>query len=359
MAGGSIPNITPAAGEPSLDSTYSYTPKPPNEDGSTSSRSANATTQPIQEGVNHSSGMRVGCFCTLRPTKDACNGDGSSYPHTHDYKKNAASSGHNNTGGRNGNWAQPGYDSGSWEYFQTNKNADIKLITYDAHHIIPVASVTKVVANHAPIVQIVRLTKWCVNNERNMKAIPLYGHTICWYVNIYNQDLAQFADREDNMQRAYEMVNSILKHQGVNQTNTQSIYQERPPFFNLPQHDYGHSGGEFDYNYLVEVKLKDIVKDVKTQVADHNEEAENLADELYDLSDLVSEDILDEHGARDDGTHLNWLLGYYGEEKWYRPFSMSLVPKKRVFPLRANQSGDKEEKEAWSKLEELAKGFVA
>ena len=59
---------------------------------------------------------------------------------------------------------------------------------YQAHHILCVASVTKYLGEKGKkikkIRKIVKQTDWCINDKRNMIALPCFGQTVQWYWDI-------------------------------------------------------------------------------------------------------------------------------------------------------------------------------
>jgi hypothetical protein len=125
--------------------------------------------------------------------------------------------------------------------------------SYEAHHILCVAQVNDVVIGNSEkygYTDILKKIKWCINQKKNMIALPLWAHTILWYCNGF------FDVLYDN------------KGNPIEESLLQAIEPSRllrPPFRNLPQHNYGHSGRSIkkSYNKEVTAKLKKMVKTLK------------------------------------------------------------------------------------------------
>ncbi|MET0594190.1 MAG: AHH domain-containing protein [Polyangiaceae bacterium] len=164
---------------------------------------------------------------------------------------------------------------------------------HEAHHIACVASVTGQITTNAAIDAIVQQTKWCVNKAENMIALPVWGHTISWYVDLSSGD---------------------IKLEGA---------VAAPPFADLTQHDYDHD------KYLDEVDgdLKNVTKQVKKAVKEHRDPTGNLAGALDGVINKRKPQM------QKAGTHAAWLQGMKDREsEWYKPFSMSVSPEPRTFP---------------------------
>src|SRR5262245_53019212 len=61
--------------------------------------------------------------------------------------------------------------------------------SYEAHHILCLAQVKKVIVKESEkndFTDIVDSTEWCINDKRNMIALPMWGHTIMWYCNSFS-----------------------------------------------------------------------------------------------------------------------------------------------------------------------------
>ncbi|MFA7060609.1 MAG: AHH domain-containing protein [Pedobacter sp.] len=168
----------------------------------------------------------------------------------------------------------------------------------NAHHIICVASLTKILAKDKKIQKIIKNTVYCVNEESNMIALPLFAHTIYWY---------------------RKRGNKI-----------------EPPFSNLPNHD-------FDHNLYID-ELEDDLKGINGEIKDagcNNYKPETLADTLKDLSDKYRQKLND-RGRRLGGTHKAWGDAKAQEssyKQWYRPFSMASLEAMlgKSFPHRGFQ----------------------
>jgi hypothetical protein len=204
---------------------------------------------------------------------------------------------------------------------------------HEAHHIACVASVTKIVTKNRDIVDIVRNTKWCVNNSDNVIALPMWAHTIEWYCRLSTITPLHPEIIEEKVSGIYSITTEAA-----------------PPFENLPQHDYDHAA----YIDEVDAALEDLVDDVKG-VTGHKEQAEALASELNDLvSDMKGE--LEDRGKRVGGTHAAWNLGMnFRDSDWYLPFSMAKTSQveARTFPLKDLSGGTK----LAAKIFEVAEAF--
>lgn len=179
---------------------------------------------------------------------------------------------------------------------------------YEAHHIACVAPVTSIVAVDPDINDIVHQTKWCINKESNMLAMPLWGHTVKWYCVI--TAASQEADFDDSA--------------------------KAPPFKDIPQHDFDHNCSE-GYTWEVEQAAKRVVEKCKKANQEHKLKSGALAA----LLDKMSADFktqLQTRGTRKGGTHAGWGLGQKEppDAQWSHPFSMASDGKvsKIGFPVR-------------------------
>lgn len=164
---------------------------------------------------------------------------------------------------------------------------------HEAHHIACVASVTGQITANLEIESIVKQTKWCVNKSENMIALPVWAHTVRWYVDLFTGEI-----------QAEGAVGA-------------------PPFADLTQHDYDHD------KYLKEVDgdLIKVAKKVKIAAEDHRDPTGNLASELDDVIDDRKSQL------QKAGTHAAWHDGMKNRNgDWYKPFSMATSPTKRTFP---------------------------
>jgi A nuclease family of the HNH/ENDO VII superfamily with conserved AHH len=220
--------------------------------------------------TSHSEGVEKGKFCALRRDKCPCGNK---------YQEN---------GKPPTSWAQ-------YFFWQGSKvGVDKK---HEAHHLICIASVTEFIGKNATIERIVEQTEWCVNAKKNMFGMPLWGHTIQWYV-------------FDDKGRA-------------------------PPFKNIPQHDYDHNstGGYIDE---VDKKMQRIADTITEQAKkSHKAAVAELVTRLNNMSGSLL-DTLKERGMRCDGTHEAWKKGAkQPKSDWYKPFSMAsdAIAERRTFPV--------------------------
>lgn len=165
---------------------------------------------------------------------------------------------------------------------------------FEAHHILCSASVGKLIvdASGKGVSAIVGDTEWCINTKKNMLAMPLWGHTVQWYCNVTGQTLG-------------------------------STKLGAPPFANLPQHDWDHTGTG-GYQSEVDDKLLKIVKDLKK--AGHDATTFDLAATLDSLSQDFKQKLKDRGATRGspEGTHEGWSNGRKTPtSQWYLPFSMA------------------------------------
>jgi hypothetical protein len=165
---------------------------------------------------------------------------------------------------------------------------------WEAHHVLSISCVNWLPKNakkRAAVKRVLKVTKWCINNQKNMLAMPKFGHTIMYYTDV-------MSDR-------YYIVDFPA-----------------PPFKNIPHHDFEHNtaGG-----YCSEVKA-DISK-LWDQVAEaekkHVESKNGIKGRLDRLS-RKWQDKLKARGKRCGGTHRAWKKGMKDpESNWYLPFSMA------------------------------------
>ncbi|HKE46329.1 MAG TPA: hypothetical protein VKB41_17460 [Steroidobacteraceae bacterium] len=178
-------------------------------------------------------------------------------------------------------YAQIGKNKGSKKKFRWKHG-------YEAHHLLCVGTVTKVLIDGRGISQIIRETRWCVNNPMNMHAMPMWGHTIKYYCDIDTQTVG-------------------------------SGGSQPPPWKNIPQHDWDHNSKK-GYRFEVEEQLKAVAKKLRENKKQHKAEAKKLPDTLEKLSDHFFGQ-LKERGERCEGTDNGWKKG--GKRKdWFHPFSM-------------------------------------
>jgi len=182
---------------------------------------------------------------------------------------------------------------------------------YEAHHIVCVAPVTQeLVANskiHGAIVQ----TVWCINNENNMIAMPLWGHTVKYYCEITAATTS------------LSSVASVIKNALA-----------PPPFANIPQHDWDHNSKE-GYTWEVEQACKKLAK--KVEESGHKLKGDDLKGALDQLSNKFRNILTGVRGVRLGGTHAAWSMGQQDpQSNWAQPFSMASTSKltTKGFPVR-------------------------
>lgn len=160
---------------------------------------------------------------------------------------------------------------------------------YAPHHVLCVASIGTLLVQAADknALGVVEATKWCANTEKNMIAMPLWGHTVKWYCNLI--------------------------------TLTMNTAVSTPPLFaNLPQHDWDHTGTGAYIQELEEVLIK-LVKLVAMKA--HEAKPVDLAAALDRLSDAFQAK-LKARGLRSGGTHNAWQNGNTNPD-WFLAFSMA------------------------------------
>jgi|SRR5215831_9422530 len=227
-------------------------------------------------------------------------------------------------------------------FTETDKATGIKTITarersYEAHHILCLAQVKKVIVKESEkndFTDIVDSTKWCINAKRNMIALPMWGHTITWYCNSFSS-----IARKSTFGRIADTTGDKLKI---------------PPFKNLPQHNYGHSGRttSTSYNREVEDRLGTVVEAVEEAKDKHlTEQIATLQDKLNTLSD----EFRDKLKGRAPDTHAAWLKGRAHPNDpicdWYKSFSMAEEARPMTFP------GGSVDSEMGQKIQRLAQAL--
>jgi hypothetical protein len=190
--------------------------------------------------------------------------------------------------------------------------------SYEAHHILCLAQVKKVIVKQSEkndFTDIVDSTEWCINDKHNMIALPMWGHTITWYCNSF-LSIAQ----KSTVGRIADTTGDKLKI---------------PPFKNLPQHNYGHSGEDVEtsYNREVEARLEGVVDAVEEAKDKHlTEQIATLQSKLNTLSDEFRKKLK----KRAPNTHEAWLKGRAQPNDpacdWYTSFSMAKVARPMTFP---------------------------
>jgi hypothetical protein len=233
--------------------------------------------------AGHTEGLKEGQFCSLRMDKCPC---------PNEYKKIM-----------NG--------TESWgKYPQRHRLLGKVERSPEAHHVLPVASVTGEItartsvdgANNTIRVEIVRNTKWCVNDLNNMIALPLFEMTFLHYLIMGNKS-------------------------------------SPPPFAGLPMHNYDH--GKFQKEVADE--LKQIGKDTAANTKAHEEVTKELLAAMNTTRDFFKPELAS-RGKRGKGTHdefVDAMNANPGEEseKWYIPFSMADDASPKPFPSGARKGG--------------------
>jgi len=183
----------------------------------------------------------------------------------------------------------------------------------EAHHVLPVAAVTgSVTANKDIREEVVKKTKWCVNDKLNMIALPLFEMAFTHYL-------------VENDPDAGTPISA-------------------PPFAGLPMHNYGHAAFQKEVNK----ELERVGEDAKANTEKHEEAASTLLAAMNEERDDFKPE-LDSRGKRGKGTHVEFLnamgLNEDGTEfsgsapNWYLPFSMAEKPRARAFPSTTRKSG--------------------
>jgi hypothetical protein len=192
----------------------------------------------------------------------------------------------------------------------------------EAHHILCVAQVNKVVTSRKKEVQqVIDESKWCINSKKNMIALPLWGTTVMYYCNNFSG-----INPGDQAELLKGVAGSLL-----------SSATGAPVFKNLPQHNYGHSGSTVasSYNKEIEQKLQDWITTLQVRIKQHSITGNDIHDELNDMSEEMEGNLKTRGGTRVGsttgiaGTHDAWTNP---SPTWYMPFSMAQVPKPLPFP---------------------------
>lgn len=184
----------------------------------------------------------------------------------------------------------------AWAAFTFPRGKKKKQKKYEAHHILCFACVTSTffLKENGKYKLLARGTKWCVNNQDNMIALPMWGHTLKFY--------------EANLPTP-------------------------PPFANLPQHDIDHNITE---GYTDEVKsaLKKLLRDLKKQK--HDIEKDDISGQLNTLSGNFRTTLRVRGSTRGPQGHIGTDAAFrHGKGEWYAPFSMAAEPRPRTFSSRS------------------------
>lgn len=248
--------------------------------------------------AGHTEGLKNGQFCSLREDTCPC---GNKYQ---DIMKGTES------------WGK---------YPQAHRVHGTVQRSPEAHHVLPVASVTGEItartssdgANNTIREQVVQNTKWCVNDLKNMIALPLFEMAFLHYLILGNTATA-------------------------------------PDFAGLPMHNYDH--GKFQKEVADE--LKQIGKDTAANTKAHEEVTAELLSAMNTVRDYFKPELAS-RGKRGKGTHGEFtaaLEAKPGEESktWYVPFSMADEPSEKPFPSGARKGGLAKKlddlKKAWEKF---------
>jgi hypothetical protein len=202
----------------------------------------------------------------------------------------------------------------SWpKYAQKHRTKGAVERSHEAHHILCVAAVTGqlVACSNASVKRVVENTKWCVNQPKNMIALPMWGHTFTWYVDL--------------------------------DTGKHRAKKGPPPFANLTQHNYDHG----PYLEEVEKELKRIASNLKEGLPPHPEKPNStLAGALDGLITKYKPKL------KKSSTHESWKKGREDpkDKEWYKPFSMASNPTPLDFPFGDN--------DLMQRLEALIKAYL-
>ena len=231
--------------------------------------------------AGHTEGLENEVFCSLRRDKCPC---GNRYQ---DIMKGTES------------WGK---------YPQRYGDAGVVKRSPEAHHVLPVASVTGEITARTSVdgagntirVKVVENTKWCVNDLKNMIALPLFEMTFLHYI--------------------------------IHKQTTE------PPFVKLPMHNYDHA----KFQNEVADELKQIGKDASQNTKAHEEVTKELLAALNTLRDDYNPELAS-RGTRGQGTHTEFIDAMNGkagsEDTWYIPFSMADKPSQKPFPSSAKKGG--------------------
>jgi len=181
----------------------------------------------------------------------------------------------------------------------------------EAHHLLCVSSVNEHICGggteDCPILDIIRVTKWCINSKHNMMALPNFGNTIKYYCDLNTKGLS--------------VLDRVGTSGGLLAT---AVTLRPPPFVNLPQHDYQHTGN----------------KSYKGALNSLSQKFRNMLKSL---------------GSLNGGTHVCWVKATNGDtDGWYRPFCMTFHAPAREFPL----PGGKNSGDLWKKIKSLANAVM-
>lgn len=250
-------------------------------------------------------------------------------------------------------------DWGSYPQKFSVRNASTRLIeslrknqrSFEAHHALPVACISEVIqawdekANTSP--SVISGTKWCINTKDNMIAMPMWGHTIMWYTDCFSavseEVLAEIVSKNESSvgNKALSKLSAEAKKQLSSMLSDAG--DTAPPFKDLPQHNYSHTGRSADTGYNQEIiqKLERIALNIEAaQEAHETDKIDSIKGKLESLSKKMKKTLKKRATSRVySSTHEAWKGGMKGSEedsnsdKWYQNFSMANEPPKMTFPL--------------------------
>ncbi|MBU3002765.1 hypothetical protein [Paraglaciecola arctica] len=239
------------------------------------------------------------------------------------------------------------------------RNASTKLIeslrknqrSFEAHHALPVACISKVIlawdekANSSP--SVISGTKWCINTEKNMIAMPMWGHTIMWYTDnfsaVSDEVIEEILSKNEGSigNKALSKLSAEARKSLSNMLTDAG--DTAPAFKDLPQHNYSHTGrsAKSGYNQEVIGALKNVVANVTAAKDKHEtDKIDAIKDKLDKLSETMKKKLKKRAVSRKySSTHEAWKGGMKGAEDdpnsnhWYLNFSMAERPTKMTFPL--------------------------
>jgi hypothetical protein len=186
----------------------------------------------------------------------------------------------------------------------------------EAHHILCVASINGVLKGRKiEVLQVVNESKWCINSEKNMVALPVWGTTVMYYCN-YDRATAK------------SWLSTALT-KGLS-GGLPSAAIEPPTFANLPHHNYGHLGQNAATSYQAEIDeaLEDWITQVQVDIQSHAIKGEDIHSDLDTMADEMRK-LLMARARRGGGTHAAWTMP---GPAWYEPFSMAVKPTPMPFP---------------------------
>lgn len=187
------------------------------------------------------------------------------------------------------------------------------------HHILCVSAIEQFLAigqafSHA------KATTWCINQKKNMIALPMWAMHLMHYCYLSNATPAM-----KEQKTSYPGVKSF-----------QSATVAPPPFDNLPMHDQDHDL----YIKEVDTDLEEVASELPLVEACKDPES-SLKQEFERLMEKYSLQLV-ENGSSMGGTHRNWEKGLnQPESDWYKPFSMSREPRPRIHPSAGGEFADK------------------